>query len=57
MQYVLNRLNEKTTWAGIFAAAAGILGATFTPELVSAGTAAGVGLAGLLLVLFKETEE
>jgi len=49
--FVLNRLREPSTWAGlaVIAAAFGI-----KPELAHAIEGAGVGLAGLLAVLLPE---
>ena len=52
LSFLLARLAERTTWLGLtaFISASGV---AIAPELASAVTAAGVGLAGLIGVITK----
>lgn len=54
MDWIISRLKEPSTWAGI---AAAIGGMTFIPNAATVAqvvAAVGVGVAGVLAVLFKE---
>jgi hypothetical protein len=53
ISYILARLAEKNTWAGLAAAAAG-LGILIKPELWESLTALGMAAAGLGLALSKD---
>ena len=50
IQYLINRLKEKSTYIGIISIL-GALGITFKPELVGAIAPAGIALAALLSAL------
>lgn len=50
MDYIINRLNERSTWIGIISLAAG-LGVAINPIFVEAIIAAGVSLAGLISII------
>lgn len=53
MNWIKNRLGEKTTWRGIVAFATGV-GISISPELASAIVSAGVSLVGVIEVYSKE---
>jgi len=53
MDYILNRLTERSTWQGIVALATGV-GISLSPQLAEAIMAAGVAAAGLIHVIFPE---
>jgi len=53
MKTILNLLRQKTTWTGIVAIATA-LGATIKPELAVEISAAGMSVAGALLIAFDE---
>lgn len=55
MNYILERLKEKTTYAGIFGILAGF-GIAIKPELATALTALGLAIAGTVSVFTKETK-
>lgn len=52
--YLLNRLKENTTWAGIFSVLTGI-GIAIKPELWDTIATVGAGLAGAALTLLPNT--
>ena len=54
-KWILDRLKEKSTWAGILAVVAAA-GVTLNPELKDAIVAAGVSIAGLVAVIVKENK-
>ena len=53
MDYILNRLSERSTWQGLVAIAAGV-GLNLDPQLGAAIIAFGVAAAGLAHVLFPQ---
>lgn len=53
MNYLIERLQEPSTWRGIMAAATG-MGIVITPEYAEAIIAAGLGLMGLIGVATKD---
>jgi hypothetical protein len=53
MDYILNRLSERSTWQGMAALAAGV-GVALKPELVEAITAVGIAAIGLIHVLWPD---
>lgn len=53
MDWIIERLREPTTYAGIFSALTAF-GVSVAPELSDAIMAAGIGAAGLALVILKE---
>lgn len=53
MEWILNRLKEPTTYAGIFAGLTAF-GVQLAPELADAIMSAGIGVVGLVLVILKE---
>ncbi len=55
MNYIINRLKERSTWLGIISLATGI-GLSINPDWVEAIIAAGVGLAGLVGIATPDTE-
>ncbi|MFI3244721.1 MAG: hypothetical protein R3Y56_10770 [Akkermansia sp.] len=55
MNYIINRLKERSTWLGIISLATGI-GLSVNPAWVEAIIAAGVGLAGLVSIATPDTE-
>ncbi len=55
MNYILERLKEKSTWVGIIALISAF-GVAIKPELSEAIATTGVSLAGLIAVLTKENK-
>lgn len=55
LEWLFNRLGEKSTWRGIFTVLT-VLGVSLTPELKTAIITAGVSVIGLLEVIFKEPQ-
>lgn len=53
MDWILDRLKEPTTYAGIFAGLTAV-GVQIAPELADAIMSAGIGVVGLVLVILKE---
>lgn len=53
MNWILERLKEPTTYAGIFAGLTAV-GVQIVPELADAIMSAGIGVVGLVLVILKE---
>jgi len=53
MGYIIDRLKEASTWRGL-AALVTAFGVTLSPELSDAIVAAGLGVIGLIAVLFKD---
>jgi hypothetical protein len=56
MDYILERLKERSTWAGIIAILTGF-GVSLKPELSAAISTVGMGIAGLVLVIIKEEKK
>lgn len=56
MDYILERLKERSTWAGIIAILTGF-GVSLKPELSEAISTFGMALAGLVLVSVKEEKK
>lgn len=56
MNWIIERLQEKTTWRGIIAAATA-LGMALSPELKEAIIIAGIGLVGLIEAISKEQKQ
>ena len=54
MNYILDLLDEPSTWAGMLKFASGAWGLTLTTSWQTQIIAAGVGLAGLVQMLFKD---
>jgi hypothetical protein len=54
LSYLLDRLKEPTTYAGLFTVIAALAGTAIAPELADSIMAAGIGVASLILVLLKE---
>ena len=54
MDYILNRLSERSTWQGLVAIATGV-GLNLDPQLAAAIVAFGVAAAGLVHVLFPQS--
>lgn len=52
MQYLIDRLSERSTWTGIIALVSA-LGIAVSPEQANAIAAAGAGVAGLIGVFTK----
>ena len=55
MEWILDRLKEPTTYAGIFAGLAA-LGVQVAPELADAIISVGIGAVGIVLVILKEKQ-
>lgn len=55
MDYLMERLKEKSTWRGLVALATAF-GVTVSPELAEAIVALGLGLIGVINVTRKEKE-
>lgn len=55
MNWIINRLKEKTTWRGIVAAFTA-LGVSINPEQAAAIVSLGVAIAGAFEVFFKEPQ-
>jgi hypothetical protein len=53
MKYLVERLSEASTWRGLVLIATS-LGVGINPDLVAPITSAGVGVAGIVGVLFKD---
>jgi hypothetical protein len=53
MNYIVNRLSEASTWRGIILILTSV-GVGINPEMVAPITSVGVGVAGLVGVLFKD---
>lgn len=56
MEYLVERLKEKSTWAGIVGII-GVFGITLGPEQVEAISIAGVAIAGVVSVFLKEKKD
>lgn len=56
MEWIIDRLKEPTTYAGIFAGLAA-LGVQVAPEMADAIISAGIGVVGLVLVILKEKKK
>lgn len=54
MNYILERLQESSTWRGLINAAAGIAGLQFSESFATQIVAAGVAVAGLLAMVMKD---
>jgi drug/metabolite transporter (DMT)-like permease len=54
MKYILDKLRQPSTWAGIFAAVAGVLHFNVGPELQELVTGAGIALVSLALFFVRE---
>ena len=54
MKYVIERLQEPSTWRGIILFGTGALGISMPPEMVAQIVTAGVGLAGLVGIFTKD---
>ena len=54
MKYVLDRLQEASTWRGVILFVTGVAGYSMPPEMLSQIVAAGVGLAGLVGMFTKD---
>jgi hypothetical protein len=54
MKYILEKLGEASTWAGIFAALAGIVGFNVDPELQGLVATAGISAVAVALWFVKE---
>lgn len=54
MKYILDKLSEPSTWAGIFAALTGIVGFNVDPELQGLVATAGVSAVAVALFFVKE---
>jgi len=54
MNWILDRLKEPTTWAGIIATLAGGFGIMVPEEMSTAIAAAGMAVAGLILIVIKQ---
>lgn len=54
MNWILERLKEPSTYAGIFAIASSVAGVNIHADVANAIMGAGVGVSGLALVLLKE---
>lgn len=57
MKYLLQRLQEASTWRGIILFVTGALGFTVPPDMVAHIVTAGVSAAGLVGILTKDTKE
>lgn len=55
MNWIINRLKEKSTWRGIIAVATA-LGVSWSPDQIAAIVALGVAVAGAFEVFFKEPQ-
>ena len=55
MDYIINRLKERSTWLGIISLATGV-GLYVNPAWVEAIIAAGIGLAGLIGITTPDKE-
>ena len=53
MKWILQKLSEKTTWLGLLSIASG-LGLKLTEGTTQAIAAAGIAIAGLILVFMNE---
>ena len=56
MEWIIDRLKEPTTYAGVFAGLTA-LGVQVAPELADAIMSAGIGVVGLVLVILKEKKK
>lgn len=56
MDKILEKLKEKSTWAGLFSILAAF-GLTISPELDTAITAVGIAIAGLVSVSITEEKK
>lgn len=56
MNAILEKLKEKSTWAGIFTVL-GAFGIALKPELSNSITATGLAIAGLVSVIIKEEKK
>ena len=54
LDYLLERLHEKTTWASIFVLLVTYFGVQVSPELQAEITQAGLGITGIILIALKE---
>lgn len=55
MEYILNRLSERSTWQGVVALL-GAFGIAIRPDLVEAVVTFGLAAAGLINVLFPDAK-
>ena len=53
MKYIIDRLQEPSTWRGLVMLTTAF-GVALNPDLVAAIVSAGTGLAGLIGVIFKD---
>ncbi len=56
ISWLLARLKEKTTWAGIINFLVTVIGIKLAPELADSIATAGVAVAGLILLVIKEKD-
>jgi len=56
MDYILQRLKEKTTWLG-FLALVSAFGVAIKPELAESIATTGMSIAGLIMVIVKEEKK
>lgn len=54
LQFVLDRLSEKSTWVGIIAILTELIGKELSPAMQGAVESFGLAAVGLILVLLKE---
>ena len=54
MDWLFDRLTERSTWAGVITAVGTICGVAIKPELAVQITGAGVAIASLALFIVKE---
>lgn len=54
MQWLIERMTEKSTWAGVLTAIGTVCGVIVKPEFAVQITGAGVALASLALFIMKE---
>lgn len=54
MSFILKRIREPSTWAGIIAIAAGLFGFKLDPEQQQAAIQLGLAIAGVLFVFTRE---
>lgn len=54
MNWLFDRLTEKSTWAGVITAVGTVCGIVIKPELAVQITGAGVAIASLALFIMKE---
>lgn len=54
LEWILDRLSEKSTWASLVTVAGSVIGATIAPEQKEAIITAGLGVATAIGVFVKE---